>query len=163
MAGQFRTAMDALSLACIAVSGAALVLIAAVIPWAVCTRYALNSAAVWPEPMAMQLAVVMTFFGAPACYRLDILTQASLFVDVLPAAPRRFAHGMVELLVTVVAVFMLVYGIRLVHATWDNSIADFPFLSTGVAYLPIPCGGAITLAFIAERLTIGQPRRARLG
>lgn len=163
MAGHFRKAMDALALACIAMSGAALVLIAAVIPWAVFTRYALNSASAWPEPMAMLLALLMTFFGAPVCYRLDILTHAGLFADVLPEAARRFAHYMVELLMTVVAVFMLVYGIKLVHATWGNTIAHFPFLSAGVSYLPIPFGGAITLVFIAERLTIGRPRRARLG
>jgi hypothetical protein len=36
-------------------------------------------------------------------------------------------------------------------------IAEFPFLSVGVTYLPIPIGGAVTLLFIAERLLIGPP------
>lgn len=157
MASQFRKAMDALYLACVAIAGAALVLIAVVIPWGVFTRYGLNSAAAWPEPMAMLLAIVMTFFGAAACYRLDIHTHVALFADVLPDAPRRSVHLVIELLMTVVAVFMVVYGIKLVYATWGNSIADFPFLSAGVTYLPIPCGGAIMLLFIAERLTLGRP------
>ena len=38
-------AMDALYLACVLVAGSALVLISAVIPWAVYTRYVLNQAA----------------------------------------------------------------------------------------------------------------------
>ena len=40
------------------------------------------------------------------------------------------------------AVFMVVWGDKLVEATWHNSIADFPSLSVGVTYLPIPLGGA---------------------
>ena len=42
--------MDKLYLACVVVGCTALVLISAVIPWAVFTRYVLNSAASWPEP-----------------------------------------------------------------------------------------------------------------
>src|SRR6266436_2133534 len=65
--GLFRWALDALYRLCVAVSGAALVLISAVIPWGVFTRYVLNSAASWPEPMAILLTIVLTFFGAAAC------------------------------------------------------------------------------------------------
>ena len=49
MAGLFRRAMDYLYLACVVVGTTALVLISAVIPWAVFTRYVLNSAASWPD------------------------------------------------------------------------------------------------------------------
>ena len=160
MATQFRKAMDALYLACVFIAGVALVLISAVIPWAVYTRYVLNSAASWPEPMAVLLTIVLTFFGAAACYRLDIHMNVGMFADALPDRPRRAARLIVEFLMTVIAVFMVVYGIKLVDATWYNSIADFPFLSVGVTYLPIPIGGAITLLFIAERLTIGRPPEA---
>ncbi len=41
--------------------------------------------------------------------------------------------------------------------TWHNSIADFPFLSVGVTYLPIPLGGACLLLFIIERIFLGLP------
>ena len=52
---------------------------------------------------------------------------------------------------------MIDWGIKLVAATWQNSIADFPALSVGVTYLPIPIGGAILLLFVLERLAIGPP------
>jgi len=52
---------------------------------------------------------------------------------------------------------MVVYGERLVAATWYNTIAEFPFLSVGVTYLPIPVGGAILLLFVIERLALGMP------
>ena len=38
--------------------------------------------------------------------------------------------------------FMLWWGIKLVQTTWYQSIAEFPIVSVGVSYLPIPIGGA---------------------
>ena len=52
---------------------------------------------------------------------------------------------------------MVIWGARLVGTTWHQSIAEFPALSVGVTYLPIPVGGAITLLFVAEPLLIGRP------
>ena len=48
--------------------------------------------------------------------------------------------------------FMLVWGIKLVQTTWFQSIAEFPIVSAGMAYLPIPIGGALTTLFVIERL-----------
>jgi TRAP-type C4-dicarboxylate transport system permease small subunit len=157
MARQFRKAMDALYFLCVLVAGVALVLISAVIPWAVYTRYVLNSAASWPEPMAVLLTIVLTFFGAAACYRLGLHMNVTVAVDLLPPPLQRACAWLVELLMAVIALFMLVDGARLVATTWYNTIADFPFLSVGVTYLPIPVGGAITLLFIIEHLSIGRP------
>jgi TRAP-type C4-dicarboxylate transport system permease small subunit len=149
--------MDALYLACVAVAGTALVLISAVIPWAVYTRYVLNRAASWPEPTAVLLTIVVTFIGAAACYRVRAHMNVSFFVNMLPAAPRHLAELAAELLVGAMALFMAWYGASLVEATWYNTIADFPFLSVGVTYLPIPIGGVFLLLFVIERLTIGAP------
>jgi TRAP-type C4-dicarboxylate transport system permease small subunit len=55
---------------------------------------------------------------------------------------------------------MVIYGIKLCQTTWNNTIADFPFLSVGVVYAAIPIGGAFTLLFIVEHLTIGRPAGA---
>jgi TRAP-type C4-dicarboxylate transport system permease small subunit len=156
-----RRAMDALYSICVLTAGLALVLISAVIPWAVFTRYVLNSAASWPEPMAVLLTIVLTFFGAAACYRLGLHMNVSFFADMLPAGPRRVVAFLVEALMGLFAVFMVIWGAKLVAATWDNSIADFPFLSVGVTYLPIPIGGALLLLFVIERVTIGPPSAQR--
>jgi TRAP-type C4-dicarboxylate transport system permease small subunit len=153
----FRKAMDALYLACVIVAGVALVLISAVIPWAVFTRYVLNSAASWPEPMAVLLTIVLTFIGAAACYRRGLHMNVGFFADMLPDRPRCAVNFLVEGLMALMALFMVNWGIKLVEATWDNTIADFPFLSVGVTYLPIPIGGAILLLFVIERVLIGPP------
>ena len=156
-----RAAMDALYRFCVIVAGGALVLISAVIPWGVFTRYVLNSAASWPEPLAILLTIVLTFFGAAACYRAGTHMSVSVLVRVLSPSLRRIIEPFSEGLVALVGLFMVVWGARLVNTTWHQSIAEFPFLSVGVTYLPIPVGGLITLLFVIERMLIGAP--AQLG
>ncbi len=157
MAAVVRKLMEMLYLACVVIAGVALVLISAVIPWAVFTRYVLNSAASWPEPTAVLLTIVLTFFGAAACYRLRLHMNVSFFADSFPGIWKKLARILSECLVGAMAVFMTVYGAKLVEATWNNTIADFPALSVGVTYLPIPIGGAILFLFVVERLILGPP------
>ena len=157
MAGLFRRTMDYLYLVCVIVGCTALVLISAIIPWAVFTRYVLNSAASWPEPLAVLLTIVLTFIGAAAAYRLNLHMNISYFADQLPERWRSLLDLVVQLLMALIAIFMIVWGERLVEVTWHNTIADFPFLSVGVTYLPIPVGGACLLLFIIERIFLGLP------
>jgi TRAP-type C4-dicarboxylate transport system permease small subunit len=157
MAATYRRTMDALYLACVVIGCIALALISAIIPWAVFTRYVLNSAASWPEPMAVLLTIVLTFIGAAAGYRLNLHMNVSFFADMLPARFRGLLDLIVQLLMALIAIFMIVWGSRLVEVTWHNTIADFPFLSVGVTYLPIPIGGACLLLFIVERIFLGLP------
>jgi TRAP-type C4-dicarboxylate transport system permease small subunit len=56
-----------------------------------------------------------------------------------------------------VAAFMVGYGAHLCVVTWGNTIAEFPSLSTGVVYMPIPVGGLLTLLFIVEKIWLGEP------
>jgi TRAP-type C4-dicarboxylate transport system permease small subunit len=160
MARIVRTAMNGLYALCVRLAGGALVLIAAVIPWAVYTRYVLNRAASWPEPAAVLLMIVLTFFGAAACYRVGLHMRMPFFVSLLPPRLQRWPALAVEALMALIALFMVNWGFRLVAATWQNTIADFPSLSVGVTYLPIPLGGAILFLFVIERATIGPPREA---
>src|SRR6202045_286642 len=157
MAGLFRRAMDTLYLVCVIVGCTALVLISAIIPWAVFTRYVLNSAASWPEPLAVLLTIVLTFIGAAAAYRLNLHMNVGYFAGQLPQPYRRLLELLVQLLMALIALFMIVWGESLVEVTWHNTIADFPFLSVGVTYLPIPIGGVCLLLFIIERIFLGAP------
>jgi TRAP-type C4-dicarboxylate transport system permease small subunit len=157
MAGLYRRAMDYLYLLCVLVGGTALVLISAIIPWAVFTRYVLNSAASWPEPLAILLTIVLTFIGAAAGYRLNLHMNISYFADKLREPWRRLLDLVVQLLMALIAIFMIVWGEKLVEVTWHNTIADFPFLSVGITYLPIPVGGVCLLLFIIERIFLGAP------
>ena len=157
MASSFRRAMDYLYFACVFVGIAALVLISAVIPWAVFTRYVLNSAASWPEPTAVLLTILLTFIGAAAGYRFHVHMNVSFFVDKLPDGLKAFVDLIVQLLMAAIALFMVLWGARLVEVTWYNTIPDFPTLSVGITYLPIPVGGCCLLLFIVERIFLGTP------
>jgi TRAP-type C4-dicarboxylate transport system permease small subunit len=57
----------------------------------------------------------------------------------------------------IIGVFMVKWGVQLVHTVWQNSIAEFPWISAGATYIPIPAAGVITLLFCIERLWLGQP------
>src|SRR6201986_4993368 len=98
MAAAFRRAMDHLYLVCVIIGCVALVSISAVIPWAVFTRYVLNSAASWPEPLAVLLTIVLTFIGAAAGYRFNLHMNISNFADRLPQPWRRALDIVVQLL-----------------------------------------------------------------
>src|SRR5271170_370153 len=145
---RLRRAMDALYWACAVIAGSALVVISLVVPWGVYTRYVLDSAASWPEPMAILLSIVLTFFGAAACYRSGTHMRVTVLRDLLPKGPQRALDLVAEGLMALVSLFMIVWGGRLVGTTWHQVIAEFPFLSVGITYLPIPLGGAVTLLFV---------------
>jgi TRAP-type C4-dicarboxylate transport system permease small subunit len=157
VAHAFRRTMDALYWTGAVFSCIALVLISAIIPWAVYTRYILNSAASWPEPLAVLLTVAVTFIGAANCYRQRIHMNMTVGTNLLPPAARVVAAFMSELLMAAMALFMMIWGAKLAMATWGNSVDEFPWLSVGVTYLPIPAAGVMMFLFVVERLTIGPP------
>jgi TRAP-type C4-dicarboxylate transport system permease small subunit len=157
MQASFRRAMDALYLACVSISGVCLVAISVIIPWGVWRRYGLNSAASWPEPMAILLTIVMTFLGGAACYRHGLHMRVTALRTRLPALVERALTMLSELLVGALGLFMVVYGIGLVQATWYQEVPEFPVIAVGVSYLPIPVGGALLLLFVAEQLLVGPP------
>jgi TRAP-type C4-dicarboxylate transport system permease small subunit len=117
----------------------------------------LNSPSSWPEPAAILLSIVLTFFGAAACYRVRLHMRVSFVRDRLPAPLRIAADLVSELLMAMVGLYMMIWGYRLCATTWNQSIDAFPSLSVGVTYLPIPLGGFCLLLFVIEHLTIGTP------
>jgi TRAP-type C4-dicarboxylate transport system permease small subunit len=144
--------MDALNAACLFVAGVCLVVITIIIPYGVFCRYVLNSAASWPEPMAVLLMIVLSFLSAVVCYREHLHIGVGLLPGALSGPAKVLLGWVIELAMLGTNLFMLWYGIKLIETTWNQSIAEFPGLSVGVAYLPIPIGGAITVLFVVERL-----------
>src|SRR5687768_5735183 len=144
--------MDALNGACVFAAGVCLVVITIIIPYGVFCRYVLNSAASWPEPMAVLLMIVLSFFSAVVCYRENLHIGVALLPNALSGLPKALLGWFIELCMLGTNLFMLWYGINLVQVTWHQSIAEFPWLSVGIAYLPIPIGGAITMLFVIERM-----------
>jgi TRAP-type C4-dicarboxylate transport system permease small subunit len=148
-------AMDALHRGCLFVAGVCLVVITLIIPWGVFTRYVLNSASSWPEPLAVLLMIVLSFSSAVICYREYLHIGVGIVPAMLTGGARTILGWIIELCMAATNLFLLWYGIKLVQTTWHQSIAEFPLISAGISYLPIPIGGAITLLFVIERLWTG--------
>ena len=157
MRAAYAAAMERLYLACIVVSASALVAITLVIPYGVFMRYVLNSAASWPEPFSVLAMVLFSFVGGAAAYRANVHICVQMLTDAVPPAARLWLLRGADLAMTATALFMLIYGTQLVRVTWNQTIGEFPTLSVGITYLPIPLGGLFTLLFIVERLWLGAP------
>ena len=78
-------------------------------------------------------------------------------VNAATPGARAVLLRIVDLAMALTALFMLVWGAQLVRTTWHQVIAEFPVLSVGVTYLPLPIAGALTLLFILERAWVGEP------
>jgi len=152
----FYRAMDALHRACVVLAGVALVIITLIIPWGVFTRYVLNSASSWPEPLAILTMIWLSFLSALVCYREHLHIGVGMLPSALEGRPRQILGVLVEVGMLVTNLFLLWYGIKLIQVTWYQSIAEFPIVSVGVSYLPVPLGGAITSLFIIERFLKGN-------
>lgn len=151
MMAQYIRLMDGIHRACLFISGACLVVITLIVPYGVFCRYVLNSAASWPEPLAVLLMIVLSFLSAVVCYREYLHIGVAILPHFLGEAPKQKLGWLIEALMLVTNVFMLVWGIRLCEATWNQTIAEFPSVSVGLTYLPIPISGGLTLLLIIER------------
>jgi TRAP-type C4-dicarboxylate transport system permease small subunit len=156
MKQHYIRAMDAVHAGCLFVAGACIVLITIIVPYGVFTRYVLNSAASWPEPMAVLLMIVLSFLSAVVCYREHLHIGVGLLPAVLKEPAKSVLGWFLEICMLATNLFMLVWGIRLVQTTWYQSIAEFPIATAGMTYLPIPIGGALTTLFVIERLLTRQ-------
>ena len=153
----YRAAMECLYIVCISVSGVAMLIMTIIIPYGVFMRYWMESPASWPEPAGILLMVLFSFIGGGAAYRAKAHIAVSTLLNMLHDANRVRMERAADVGMGIIALFMIKWGMLLVQATWLNTIAEFPELSVGVTYLPIPAAGAITLLFVIERLWLGEP------
>jgi TRAP-type C4-dicarboxylate transport system permease small subunit len=102
--------------------------------------------------MAVLLMIVLSFLSAVVCYREHLHIGVGVLPAFLDGAPKAALGWFLEICMLVTNLFMLVWGIKLVGTTWYQGIAEFPIVSAGMAYLPIPVGGALTTLFVIERL-----------
>ena len=157
MKARYAAAMEGLYVACIAISGVSLVVITLIIPYGVVMRYVVQRPASWPEPLAVLLMIVFSFLGGAAVYRANVHMAVRALLDAVDARTRFVMLRLVDVLMAATCLFMVGYGTELVRTTFHQVIAEFPVLSVGLTYSPLPLGGAITLLFIVERLWIGDP------
>ena len=156
MRDAYRRLMQRLYLGCIVLSGVGMVAITIIIPSGVFMRYVMNDPLQWPEPASVIMMVFFSFIGGAAVFRANQQIAVEALMRAVNAPSRAAMQWGVHACMLSIAAFMLVYGVHLCWLTKGNSIAEFPWLSVGIVYLPIPIGGLLTLLFIIEKIWLGE-------
>jgi TRAP-type C4-dicarboxylate transport system permease small subunit len=162
MKARYQRVMEWLYLACIVLSAAAVVTMTAIIPYGVVMRYLVLSPQSWPEPLSILLMIVFTFIGGAGVYRAQVHIRINALLDIVKPNVRAKMLLVSDALMVLACLFMVGYGAILVQTTWFQSIAEFPALSVGITYLPIPVSGFLTLLFVIEYLWIGPPPKTSI-
>src|SRR5262245_66473062 len=121
----YRAAMEWLYIVCIAVTGGAMLVMTAIIPYGVFMRYVMNSPASWPEPAGILLMVLFSFVGGAAAYRAKAHIAVATLLNMLGDANRARLERTADVGMGIIGLFMIRWGVLLVDATWQNSIAEF--------------------------------------
>ena len=148
MMSNYHTLMDILYRCAMWLAGIALLLMVVVIPVGIFARYVMNSALSWPEPIAIMCMVTFTFIGAAVSYRAGSHIVVAMVTDRLPPALKKFAALLADLMMLAISVFIFWYSLQLCSELWQQPVAEFPLLTAGQTYLPLPIGSALTLLFI---------------
>src|SRR5436853_7901393 len=85
----YRQAMEWLYIACIVLAAVAMVVITVIIPYGVFMRYAMDSAASWPEPAGILMMIVFSFIGGAAAYRANAHLKVGTLLTMVNEANRR--------------------------------------------------------------------------
>ena len=157
MKARYAQAMEWLYIACIGMAGVVMLVMTIIIPYGVFMRYVVNSPASWPEPAGILLMVLFSFIGGAAAYRANAHIAVGTLLNMVGDTNRVRLERFGDVGMGIIGMFMVKWGIQLCNTVWHNTIAEFPDLSVGVTYLPIPAAGVITLLFCIERLWLGEP------
>jgi TRAP-type C4-dicarboxylate transport system permease small subunit len=150
--------VDALYLVCMWIAGLALFVMTLVIPWGVYARYVMGEGSQWPEPLATLMMIVFTFSGGAVAYRAGAHIAVTMITDRVGGKAAKVLAWLVDLLMALICVFMIVWGFELCGVTWNQTVPEFPWLSVGVTYLPLPVFGIVTLLFVVEQMAFGSQK-----
>lgn len=156
MGNAYSSVMDVIYRISMWIAGLALIVMVMVIPVGIFARYVMNSALSWPEPVAILCMVTFTFVGAAVSYRAGSHIAVSMVTDRLPPNMQKICAVLTNLMMLAISVFIVIYSMALCQELWEQPVAEFPLLTAGESYLPLPIGSAITILFILERICFGS-------
>lgn len=117
----------------------------------------------WTDEAAQYLLVWTGFVGWILAARRRSHIRIDVFIDALPAIPRRAAEVVIQLCVVGLTAAMVWYGPVLIERNLDVTWISVP-LSAAILYIPVPLAGAAVLiqacAQIAEAIKGPLPTAA---
>lgn len=150
--------MDKVYWLCIWIAGLAMVVMTLVIPLQVVLRKWFDASQSWPEPMALMCMIIFTFIGSAAAYRAGSHIAVTMLTDRLSPKSKYITARIVDVLMAMVALFVIWYGTDRVIFFFGTgqTLADFTAVKVAWTYLPLPIGSAATLLFIIESFFFGS-------
>ena len=158
MKNAYINAMDKLYWLCIWIAGLSMVVMTLVVPIQVVARKWFDSGLSWPEPLALMCMIVFTFIGAAAAYRAGSHIAVTMLTDRLPPKTKYVFARIVDIMMALVAAFVIWYGMDrvLFFMETGQTLPDFVSVKVSWTYLPLPLGSAATLLFIIEAVLFGH-------
>lgn len=153
---RYSVLMDKVYLLAMVIAGLSLLVMTIIIPIGIFSRYVLNRGESWPEPVAIICMVTFTFIGAAVSYRAGSHIAVNMLTDRLPPALQTFCIRVVDLLMLVISLVIFYYSFYLCADLWEQPVAEFPLLTSGQTYLPLPVGAILMILFVVERLLFGS-------
>ena len=135
--------------------GALVVAIAVMVTAQVVFRYAVQQPIVWSEEFTTLCYQWLSYLGAALAVRYRAHYGVDFVVRFLGPAWRAMLEWLEHAVVWLLALFMLVYGWRIVESSWLQMYPTLPF-SVGMGYLVLPLAGVL---FILMDLPVMLERR----
>ena len=143
--------LHAASTAALWLGGVCMVVMVAIVAWAVFGRFVLNDTPAWAEQVAM-LLLGWVILGAAAA---GVRENTHMGFDILRTSlPERVGAALAltsDAVVTGFGACMVWFGTELAEGVWDATLPTTG-LPGGVEYIPLIAGGALITLFGAERV-----------
>lgn len=147
--GGIRFVLDRVLAAICIVSFVALV---GIVSWQVFTREVINNSAPWTEEAARYMFVVLAIFAAAYVFSERGHIAVEILIEKLPPRLQKVMGIIIELTVSVFAIFVFIYGgSRVVENAWGQDIATLP-VSVGAVFLVMPIAGVLIVFYSLAHL-----------
>ena len=140
-----------------AVVAALVAIIAVMVAAQVVFRYAVQEPIVWSEEFTTLCYQWLSYLGAALAVRYRAHYGVDLFVRFLGPRWKRLLEWLDHVVVWSLAIFMVVYGWRIVESSALQMYPTLPF-SVGTGYLVLPIAGVL---FMLMDLPVLRERRLR--
>ena len=143
--------LHAASTAALWLGGVCMVVMVAIVAWAVFGRFVLNDTPAWAEQVAMLLLGWVILGAAAAGVRENTHMGFDIIRGSLPERLGAVLALLSDAVVTGFGACMVWFATELAAGVWDATLPTTG-LPGGVEYLPVVLGGALITLFGAERI-----------
>lgn len=133
------------------VAGIGLLVMTAIIGWQVIARYILNDSPAWAEQSALVLMLWFIGLAAAAGVREGFHIKMGVAESMAGPGGAKAVRILCHLIVGGIGLVMALQGVDLVRGTWGFTIPTLG-LPRGVAYLPLPIFGGLSVLFVVEHI-----------